>query len=101
MNISSNMSAIAANQVFMNNTANNVANANTPGFVPSDTTFSNTGNGVTAKTFQAPSTGSAQSQTDLAKEIPNQMVITNSVASNVTAINAQSKMLGSLLDLKA
>jgi flagellar hook protein FlgE len=56
----------------MNTTAGNIANMNTQG-----------------------------STTDLAKEIPNQIVAQNVNSANVSAIKTQDQMLGSLLDIKA
>jgi flagellar hook protein FlgE len=102
MNISSNLSSINAHQQMMNVNANNVANVNTDRFVPSDTRMSE-GNGgsVIANTRAATDTGSQKSQTDLAKELPDQVVVSGATAANVTAIKTQDEMLGSLLDIKA
>jgi flagellar hook protein FlgE len=100
--ISTNVSSIQAHQTWLNNSANNVANVNTNGFVPSDTTLTDGQNrNVKASTAQAKNDGSTQSQTDLSKEIPDQITITNSVAANVSGINTQNEMYGSLLDIKA
>ncbi len=85
----------------MNTSANNVANVNSDGFVPRDTRVLGGENSVTANTRMADNNGSAKSQTDLAKEIPDQMVAQNATALNVTAIRAQDEMFGSLLDIKA
>ena len=99
--ISSNVSAIGANQIFMNNNANNIANVNSDGFRPSNTTLqSSSGASVTANTNLSYDNGSKRSQTDLSKEIPDQIVIANSVGANVTAIKTQDEMFGSLLDIK-
>jgi len=38
---------------------------------------------------------------DLAKEIPTQMVAQSATKANVSAIKTQDEMLGSLLDIKA
>lgn len=101
MNISNNVSSIQAHQSMMNTNANNVANANTDSFVPSDTRMSNSGGSVTANTKMADNTGSTKSQTNLAKEIPDQIIIQGATAANVTSIKTQDQMLGSLLDIKA
>jgi flagellar hook protein FlgE len=45
--------------------------------------------------------GSLKSQTNLTKEIPDQMVAQKAMAVNVSAIKTQNEMLGSLLDIKA
>ena len=101
MNISSNVSSIQAHQTMMNTSANNVANVNTGGFIPSDTRMSSNESSVSANTRKADNTGSKTSQTDLAKEIPNQIIAQDATAVNVTAIKTQDQMLGSLLDIKA
>jgi len=101
MNISNNISSIQSHQSMLNTSANNVANVNTDGFVPSDTKISNSGNSVVANTREASDTGSAKSQTNLSKEIPDQIVSQDAVAVNVSAIKTQDEMFGSLLDIKA
>jgi len=99
--ISSNVSSLMSNQVYMNNNAHNVANVNTDGYVPRETTISETQNGSTkANTTQADSNGSERSQTDLSKEITDQISIEKIAASNVQAIRTQDEMLGSLLDMR-
>ena len=101
MNISSNISSIQAHQTMMNTNANNVANVNTDGFVPSDTRMSSDASSVTANTRQADDNGSLKSQTDLAKELPDQMIVEDVTAANVAAIKTKDEMLGTLLDMKA
>ncbi len=99
--ISSNVSSIQASQVFMNNNANNIANVNTDGFIPSDTRLSDTANGsVSANTRLATDNGSPKSQTDLTKEMTDQITISRSVEANVNAIKSQDEMFGALLDIK-
>ncbi len=101
MNISANISSIQAHQTLLNNSAYNVANVNTDGFIPIQTTLNDRGNSVDASSAKADDNGSTRSQTDLAKEIPDQMIAQDGVAVNVTAIRTQDEMLGTLLDLKA
>ncbi len=72
MTISNNIASLQANQTFMNTNANNIAND-----------------------------GSQKSQTNLAKEIPNQVTIAGIEKANVTAIKAQDDVMGTLLDIKA
>ena len=101
MNISNNVSSIQAHQTFLNNNANNIANVNTDGFVPTETTLSeNENGGVTANSAQATDNGSELSQTDLSKELTDQIRIDKGVEANVAAIRTQDEMLGSLLDIK-
>lgn len=86
----------------MNNSASNVANANTDGYIPRNTTISETSNGSTkADTTLATSNGNTMSQTDLTKEITDQISIEKVSEANVQAIRTQDEMLGSLLDIKA
>jgi len=101
MNISNNVSSIQSHQTMMNNNAHNVANVNTGGFVPTDTRMSSNEGSVSANSRKADDTGSKTSQTDLAKEIPDQIIAQDATAVNVTAIKTQDEMLGSLLDIKA
>jgi flagellar hook protein FlgE len=101
MNISNNVSSIQAHQTFLNTNANNIANVNSDGFIPSDTRLKDNGGSVTSNTRQADDSGSLRSQTDLAKEIPDQISIQAGTAVNVQAIKTQDEMLGSLLDIKA
>ncbi len=101
MNITNNISSLQTNQTFLNTTANNIANVNTDGFIPKDTRITNSGNSPIANARLADDTGSAKSQTDLAKEIPDQ-IVTGSVAEvNVAAIKTEDEMFGTLLDIKA
>ena len=101
MNISNNISSIQAHQTMMNTNANNIANVNSDGFIPKDTRISDSGNSVVANSRIADNNGSTQSQTDLSKEIPDQITIRGATSANVTAIKTQDEMLGSLLDIKA
>lgn len=100
--ISSNVSSMMSNQTYMNNNAQNVANVNTDSYIPQNTTISETQNGGTkANTSSATDNGSKRSQTDLSKELTDQMRIQNVEEANVRSIRAQNDMMGSLLDIKA
>lgn len=86
----------------MNNNAHNVANVNTDGFIPQNTTIHEEGNSATkAVTSKAADTGSKTSQTNLTKEIIDQIAIENMTKADVVAIRTQDEMFGSLLDIKA
>ncbi len=100
MNISNNVSSLQANQAFMNTNANNVANVNTDGFIPADTRMVDEKTSVRATTSLADDTGSKKSQTDLAKEVPDQVTIGGVAQANATAIKTQDEMFGTLLDIK-
>lgn len=71
MNISSNTSSIQYQQDLFNQSSQKLANAST------------------------------NPKVDLAKELPEQMVIQKSIEANVATIRADDEMLGSLLDMKA
>jgi len=102
MNISNNVSSIQAQQTMLNTSANNVANVNTDKFVPNDTRITNSSkNSVNAYNVKADDNGSQKSQTDLAKEIPDQIVAQDATGVNVAAIKTQDQMFGTLLDIKA
>jgi len=101
MSISTNLSSLQANQVFMNTNANNIANVNTDGFIPTDTRMSENKNSVSATTRLADDNGSLKSQTDLTKELTDQVVISSVEEANVSAIKTQDEMFGTLLDIKA
>ncbi len=101
--ISSNVSSILSHQTYMNNDAANVANVNTDRYVPKNTVIEEADNkgSTNAVTTKATDNGSEKSQTNLTKEITDQMTIENVTAANVVAIRTQDQMLGSLLDFKA
>ena len=101
MSISTNVSSLQANQMYMNANANNIANVNTDGFRPTQTTISNPTKGdIQANFTKVDDTGSAKSQTNLTKEIPDQIIISGVNEANINAIKTQNEMMGSLLDLK-
>ncbi|MDP2077027.1 MAG: hypothetical protein Q8J85_03195 [Sulfuricurvum sp.] len=100
--ISSNVSSILSHQTYMDNNASNVANVNTDRYVPQNTVVKEGEKGSTQSvTTKATDNGSEKSQTNLVKEITDQITIENVTATNVQAIKTQDTMLGSLLDLKA
>ncbi len=101
MNISSNISSIQAHQTMMNTSANNVANVNSDGYIPSETRVISSENSLKANTFKANDNGSKMSQTELSKEITNQIIAQDATEANVAALKAQDDILGSLLDIKA
>jgi len=100
--ISTNVSSIQANQVMLDANANNIANVNTDGFRPTDVKVSNPSEGALQANLRvADDNGLTKSQTDLSKELPDQIVGEKVAAVNVTAIRTQDEMMGSLLDIKA
>ncbi len=100
MNISNNVSSIQAHQTMLNVNANNVANVSTDSFIPSDTKISDDTNSVSVNIRLTDDSGSTKSQTDLTKEIPDQIIAQDAVAVNVATIKTRDEMLGTLLDMK-
>ena len=101
MNISNNIASIQAHQNMMNTSANNTANVNTDKFIPSDTKIHSKMDSVSSYTRKAEDNGSLRSQTNLSREIPNQMLAQNAIELNTTSIKTQDEILGTLLDIKA
>ncbi len=101
MNISNNVSSIQAHQTMLNVNANNVANVNSDEFRPSDSRIRDNADSVSADVRLADDDGSKKSQTDLTKELPDQIIAQDAVDVNVEAIRTRDEMLGTLLDMKA
>lgn len=99
INFSANVSSLIAHQGFSNANASNVANVNTEGFVPTRTTLSDTVGGVQSNFQKADNNGSSLSQTDLSRELTDQVIIQNGHEVQGTAIRTQDQMLGTLLDI--
>ena len=95
-----NVSSIQAHQTVLNNSANNVANVNTERYVPRESTIDSPAEGsIRANTQSATDNGSTTSQTDLSRELTDQVVVERSVEANAQAIRTQDQMYGSLLDI--
>jgi len=90
-----------AHQNFANANAHNIANVNTEGFIPTKTTLNETTNGVTASFQSATDNGSTLSQTDLSREMTDQVIVQNGHEVQGTAIRTRDEMIGSLLDILA
>lgn len=100
MNVSNNVASIQAHQRVMDSSANNIANINNDTFVPTNTRVVGVEGSLRAQSTVADGLGSSKSQTDLSKEILNQIVVENATALNVVPIRAQDEILGTLLDIK-
>jgi flagellar hook protein FlgE len=110
--ISSNISSINANQTFMDNSANNIANLNTNNFKSTDTIIKSSNDNVEAfslkKIVDINKINNTQnineinkvSETNLTKEMIDQINIENTTKVNLQSIRTQNNMLGSLLDIK-
>lgn len=101
MNISNNLSSIVANQDLLNNSAHNIANANTNGFDRIDTRIveqSKQSVQAVSETIENPN---PYSGTDLTKEITDQILSYHAVGANVVALKTQDEVAGTVLDIKA
>jgi len=101
MNILNSVASMQAHSAFANQNAQNIANSNTEGFVPSNTNISEQNSSPRASFSKAQDNGTVQSQTDLTKEITDQVLITNGFDANASAIKTQNQMLGTILDMRA
>jgi flagellar basal body rod protein FlgG len=83
--------------------ANNVANISTRGFSQTDALQTNMSPaGVKISSLRTtPNSESLDSNTDLTKEMVNQVINKNELAANVKVIQTQDKMMGALLDIIA
>lgn len=83
--------------------ANNVANIDTRGFSQTDALQTEMSPaGVRISGLRRPlNTDSENSNTDLNKEMVNQVINKNELAANVKVIRTQDKMMGALLDIIA
>ena len=99
LNFSANVSSMIAHQGFANANANNVANVNTDGFVPTQTNLTSNSGSVSASFQKSDNNGSALSQTDLSTEMTDQVIVQNGHEVQATAIKTQDEMIGSLLDI--
>jgi flagellar hook protein FlgE len=89
-----NANSMIAQQNWMSNNANNVANVNTDGFNSTQTTIQNPAEG----NVQAVNS-ETQSGTNLAKELTEQIPIEKATGANAQAVKAYDEMIGSLIDL--
>ena len=91
-----NASSIVAHQDWMNNNANNIANVNTDGFNSTQTTIQNPNDGnVQAVSSKTDNDG----DTDLGRELTEQIPIEKAVSANARAVKTYDEMIGSLIDL--
>lgn len=89
-----NVNSIMAHSSWMDNNANNVANVNTEDFNSVQTTLESSSNGnVQAESSQT------NTDTDLARELTEQISIEEGTVAQTKAIKAYDEMIGSLIDL--
>ncbi len=101
MNINSSISSIQAHQGLANASANNIANANTKNFERTQTTIEEQENGGVEAVYEKEENDSPYSNTDLTKEITDQIISYHAVGANVVAIKTKNSTEDTLLDLHA
>jgi flagellar hook protein FlgE len=89
-----NVSSLNAHNNWMANNANNIANVNTKDYKAADTVLKdNTPDSVTASTTKS------NSDTNLTKDLTNQIPIVGGFDANVQAIKTQEETVGSILNI--
>ena len=83
-----NISSIQVHTDFLANSTNNIANININDFKATETTLDNENGEVVAQSTKT------NHETDLAKELTDQISITDGIKANTQAIKAQDKMIG-------
>lgn len=101
MNVNSSTSSIYSHQNLLNSSAHNIANSNTENFERTSTKMMEDGLNTVAPVSNQIENNYTQSNTDLAKEMTNQIISYNVVGANVVSLQTQDEVNGTLLDIKA
>ncbi len=101
MNINSSTSSIYSHETLLNSSAHNIANSNTDNFERTSTKMMEDGVNGVAPVHNKIESNYTESNTDLAKEMTNQIVSYNVVGANVISLQTQDEISGTLLDIKA
>ena len=96
-----NISSMSAHSNYLNVNANNIANVNSDGFIPTDVNLIDNKDSIGVHLRKADDNGSSFSQTNLTKEIPEQILIGYGFDANAISFKTYDDMMGSVLDLKA
>jgi len=102
MNIGNSTSSIYAHQDLLNSSAHNIANSNTENFERIETNIveDSNKNNVTSVSEKIEN-DHIYSDTDLVKEMTNQIISYQAVGANAVSIQTQNEVSGTLLDIKA
>lgn len=101
MNINNSTSSIYAHQELLNSSAHNIANSNTDKFERIDTRINENGkDGVKAVSTKIENQN-PYSNTDLVKEMTDQVISYHAVGANAVSIKTQNELEGTILDIKA
>ncbi len=101
MNINSNISSIYAHQDLLNSSSNNIANSNTKDFQRTQTIIEEQDTNNVKAVFKEVENNNIYSNTDLTKEITDQIVSYHAVGANAVAIKTQNSVADTLLDIYA
>jgi flagellar hook protein FlgE len=101
MNISNNTSSINAHQELLNNSSHNIANSNTKGFERTQTTIIGDSNEQPKATMEKEENNTPYSNTDLVKEMTDQIISYHAVGANSVAIKTKNEVEDTLLDIYA
>lgn len=101
MNINSSTSSIYSHETLLNSSAHNIANSNTENFERTSTKMTEKGLDAVAPVSTQIENNYMESNTDLAKEMTNQIISYNVVGANVVSLQTQDEVSGTLLDIKA
>ena len=101
MNINGNTSSIYAHQGLLDASANNIANSNTKNFERTQTTIVEDGKDNVKATYKKVENTNPYSNTDLTKEITDQIVSYHAVGANAVAIKTQNSTMDTILDMYA
>ena len=101
MTIGVNISSIYANQDLLNSSAHNIANSITQGFGRIETNITQNGANTPEAINTKTQNDSQYSNTDLTKEITNQILSYAAVGANAVALQTQNEVDGTLLDIYA
>ncbi len=101
MNVNNNLSSIMAHQNLQNNSAHNVANANTKNFERIDTQITQATNDTVKADTRIQENPYENSNTNMVKEMTDQVLAYQVVNGNVATIKAKDDMERKLIDIKA
>lgn len=101
MTIGSNISSIYAHQGLLVTSAHNIANANTDNFERTQTNIVESSSKTVDAVHQKIENNYELSNTDLTKEIPNQIIAYNAVGANAVALQTKSETEDTLIDMYA
>jgi len=98
MSINASLSGINAYQTMLNNTANNIANINTEGYIARQTVLQDSAiGGVSARTVA----GNVEDRVDLSKEAVNLITEETGIKANIKALKTANATQKSVIDILA